>query len=116
VNRRVIEKMLQKEACLVEGVEDGQAAVEAWQRGSFDIVLMDVQMPVLDGSEAAARIRSLERAGGFHTPILALTANAMKGDRELCLASGMDDYIAKPVQRAKLLDAIARLTARPVRG
>jgi CheY-like chemotaxis protein len=113
VNQRVVKRMLEKEGCVVEAVGDGQAAIAAWQSARFDIVLMDVQMPVLDGSQAAARIRGMERATGAHTPILALTAHAMKGDRERCLDAGMDDYVAKPVQRQKLLSAIGRLVAPP---
>ena len=85
---------------------NGQEAIEAWERQSFDAVLMDVQMPVLDGFEATAVIREREAHTGRHTPIIAMTANAMKGDRERCLAAGMDGYVAKPVEREELLNAI----------
>jgi CheY-like chemotaxis protein len=76
-------------------------------------VLMDVQMPVLDGFEAARRIRELDRIEGTHTPILACTANAMSGDKELCLASGMDGYVAKPFRIEALLSAAGSLLATP---
>ena len=81
---------------------NGQEAVERWKQGSFDVILMDVQMPVLDGFDATARIRELERLTGQHIPIVAMTARAMKGDRERCLEAGMDDYVSKPVRKVEL--------------
>ena len=90
---------------------DGQRAVSAAEPGGFDVILMDVQMPELSGYEAARAIRRHEAGTGRHTPIIAMTANAMSGDRELCLAAGMDDYLAKPIQTKLLLEAIARHTA-----
>jgi response regulator RpfG family c-di-GMP phosphodiesterase len=77
--------------------------VDLWERGGVDAVLMDVQMPVMDGIEATRTIRELERARGTHTPIIALTAHAMTGDRDRCLAAGMDRYMSKPIQ----IDAVA---------
>ena len=76
----------------------------------FDLILMDVQMPEIDGLEATERIRAWERHAGGHLPIVAMTAYAMKGDREACLAKGMDDYVSKPIAPAELYTAIARLT------
>ena len=76
------------------------------------VVLMDVHMPVLDGFEATARIREMERSKGTHTPLIALTANAMDGDRERCLRAGMDGYISKPVRRDELLDTIAQFAPK----
>jgi CheY-like chemotaxis protein/nitrogen-specific signal transduction histidine kinase len=87
---------------------DGKIAVDAMGKDHFDIVFMDVQMPVMDGFEATAAIRQQEQKRGAHTPIIAMTASAMKGDRERCLAAGMDSYIAKPVTRQALQDAIAQ--------
>jgi CheY-like chemotaxis protein len=79
--------------------------------GGFDVVLMDVQMPNMDGLEAAAAIRTMERGTGRHVPIVAMTAHAMKGDQELCLEAGMDGYISKPIQPDRMMEVIARATA-----
>jgi PAS domain S-box-containing protein len=86
----------------VEVAENGEAAISLWQSGSFDLILLDVQMPVLDGLEATRRIREFEDGTGQRMPIVAMTARAMKGDRERCLAAGMDDYVSKPVRRPDL--------------
>jgi CheY-like chemotaxis protein len=88
---------------------DGQEALRALERESFDLLLLDVQMPRMDGFETAAAIRARERRGAPHLPILAMTAHAMKGDRERCLAAGMDDYIAKPINIAELYASIEGL-------
>jgi CheY-like chemotaxis protein len=98
VNQKFAVRALQKEGHTVVVANNGREAVEAWQREKFDVVLMDVQMPEMDGLEATARIIELERAGerDGHTPIVAMTANAMKGDRARCLEAGMDGYISKP--------------------
>ncbi|MGB9611594.1 MAG: response regulator, partial [Bryobacteraceae bacterium] len=90
----------------VVSVEDGRKAVELAGREHFDVILMDVQMPELDGLEATRQIRALERGVGGHRPILALTANAMRGDEEVCLQAGMDGYIPKPFEAEKLLRAV----------
>jgi two-component system, sensor histidine kinase and response regulator len=106
VNQQVALHMLEGEGHTVDVVEDGRAAVEATAGQAYDVVLMDVQMPVLDGLEATRAIRRREREqrAARRLPIVAMTANAMKGDRERCLAAGMDEYLAKPV-RAELLHA-----------
>ena len=101
VNQKVAKHMLEKIACQVEVVADGQAAIEAWRKGNFDLILMDCQMPGMDGLQSTREIRKLER-GERHIRIVALTANAMKGDEEKCRAAGMDDYLTKPIDRAKL--------------
>ena len=90
---------------------DGKMALENFEKQQFDLVLMDVQMPVMDGFETTAVIRERERRAGTHTPIIALTAHAMKGDRERCLAAGMDGYLTKPLRPQEVLAAIAELTA-----
>ena len=88
---------------------DGREAVESCRRNSYDVVLMDVQMPRMGGVEATEAIRGLEQEDGSrHTPIIAVTAHAMKGDRERCLDAGMDDYVTKPIRRQELFDAIER--------
>jgi signal transduction histidine kinase/DNA-binding response OmpR family regulator len=109
VNRAVAVRMLERVGHRVEAVEDGRQAMEALERNRFDLVLMDVQMPRMDGLEATAAIRALEQERGGHVPIIALTAHAMKGDRERCLAAGMDDYVAKPLQSRELYAAIERV-------
>lgn len=109
VNRRVAERMLTKASYSVVGVEDGRQALAALERGSFDLVLMDVQMPEMDGLAATAAIRKSEEVSADHIPIVAMTAHAMKGDRERCLAAGMDDYVAKPIDARKLLKTVEEL-------
>ena len=89
--------------------EDGEAAIERWRDGTFDLILMDVQMPVLDGLEATQRIRELEQNTDQHIPIVAMTARAMTGDRERCLKAGMDDYVSKPVRKAGTICALSGL-------
>jgi two-component system sensor histidine kinase/response regulator len=101
VNQKVAVRLLEKLDYRVDVVVDGRAAVAAWQSGNFDLLLMDCQMPDMDGYEATREIRRLEE-GKRHIPIVALTAHAMKGDEEKCRAAGMDDYLTKPIDRAKL--------------
>ena len=88
--------------------ESGKERWIARRKQSFDLILMDVQMPEMDGFEATAIIREQEKAGGKHVPIIAMTAHAMVGDRERCLAAGMDDYVSKPINTADLFAAIER--------
>ena len=108
VNRRIAEAMLGKLGHAVTSVADGRAAVEAWQNGHFDLVLMDCMMPEMDGYQAAREIRRLEAERGGHTPIVALTASVLEADRERCFAAGMDDFLPKPVTRAALEDKLSR--------
>jgi PAS domain S-box-containing protein len=102
VNQKLANILLKREGHEVVVVGDGREAVAAVAEGSFDLVLMDVQMPAMDGFEATAVIRHAEAAAGRHTPIVAMTAHAMKGDHENCLAAGMDDYLSKPFDVASL--------------
>jgi CheY-like chemotaxis protein len=115
VNQRVIVRLLEKYGHAVTVTGDGRQALAALDREAFDVVLMDVQMPEMDGFEATKAVRDREAGGPRRTPIVAMTAHAMKGDRERCLAAGMDDYVSKPVQRSELqrvLDwAAGRVTA-----
>ncbi len=107
INARLTRSMLEWLGHVVVGVSNGHQAVEAAQLGGFDLVFMDVQMPLLDGLEATRRIRSFEKRSGAHVPIVALTANAMKGDDAACLSAGMDAYLAKPVTVDALNDMLA---------
>jgi CheY-like chemotaxis protein len=107
VNRRITLRMLEKCGFQAEAVCDGRQAADAVLGGHYDVVLMDVHMPTMDGLAATAEIRGRE-TDGRHTPIVAMTARALAGDREECLSGGMDDYIAKPVQMEELRQAILR--------
>jgi CheY-like chemotaxis protein len=113
VNQRLIVRLLEKRGHRVVLVDNGLQALAALEKESFDLVLMDVQMPEMDGFEATAAIRTRERSGGSHQTIVALTAHAMKGDREKCLALGMDGYLSKPVRPQDLDEVLARYGARP---
>jgi signal transduction histidine kinase/CheY-like chemotaxis protein/HPt (histidine-containing phosphotransfer) domain-containing protein len=111
VNQKLAIRLLEKRGHHVELANDGREALQLLDHGKFDLVLMDVQMPNLDGFEATAEIRKREAQTGEHIPILAMTAHAMKGDRERCLSAGMDGYVSKPIQPAELRAEIAALMA-----
>ena len=113
VNQRVVTRLLEKQGHHVTLAENGREALEKLLLGGFDAILMDVQMPEMNGLEAAQAIRRAERGSGRHIPILAMTAHAMKGDRERCLASGMDGYVSKPIRSRELLDALQGLISVP---
>jgi CheY-like chemotaxis protein len=108
VNQRVAARMLERQGYSVTVAANGREALATLQRQVFDMVLMDIQMPEMDGFEATMAIRSQENAGATRIPIIAMTAHAMQGDQERCLQAGMDAYISKPVDRAKLLDLVER--------
>jgi CheY-like chemotaxis protein len=118
VNRKVAEHLLQRRGHEAVIAVNGREAVDALAGGRFDLVLMDLQMPIMDGFEATAAIRARERASGARMPIIALTAHAMEGDRQRCLDADMDGYISKPITGAKLFEVIDRVMAaamvRPV--
>lgn len=109
VNQEVAASMLNKKGHTVVIAANGAEAAALYKKERFDLILMDVQMPLLNGYEATARIRDIEKVTGRHTPIIGLTANAMKGDREKCLEAGMDDYVSKPVRINDLLSALDRV-------
>ena len=111
INQKVASRMLEKSGHTVVTANNGREALEALLGFAFDAVLMDVQMPDMDGLEATAAIRAREQGTDRRIPILALTAHAMNGDRERCLRAGMDGYLAKPVQSAQLLEALAQIVA-----
>jgi CheY-like chemotaxis protein len=113
VNQKVVTRLLEKQGHRVTLAENGREALDKLLLGGFDAILMDVQMPEMTGLEAARAIRRAERGSGRHIPILAMTAHAMKGDRERCLASGMDGYVSKPIRSRELLDALQGLISVP---
>ena len=112
-NQKFILRLLERWGHVAVLAEDGRKAVAAFSAGRFDIVFMDVMMPEMDGLEAARAIRGVEERRGGRTPIIAMTAQAIKGDRERCLAAGMDDYLSKPIDSEKLRRMISRLVPGP---
>ncbi len=110
VNQTLAARLLEKRGHTVTVVPDGKEAVAALERQSFDLVLMDVQMPQMDGFGVTAVIREKEEATGAHIPIIAMTAHAMKGDEERCIAAGMDAYVSKPIQPIELFETLEALT------
>jgi signal transduction histidine kinase/DNA-binding response OmpR family regulator len=114
VNRTVVVRLLEKRGHSVRVADNGRAALAAFEEEPFDIVLMDIQMPEMDGFEATELIRAREYILGAHIPIIAMTAHAMKGDEEKCLAAGMDGYVSKPIHPAKLFEAIEKATRESV--
>jgi len=101
--------VLEKRGYVVFVAGDGQAALTALEKDCFDLVLMDIQMPGMDGFEATSRIRKNEEGTGKHIPIIAMTAHALKGDQERCIAAGMNGYVSKPIRTSELFSAIEGL-------
>jgi len=114
VNQQLAVRLLQKRGHQVTVAANGREALDALANGDFDLVLMDVQMPEMGGLEATVAIRQQEEATGRHIPIVALTAHAMKGDEERCLAAGMDAYLSKPVKASELYAAIEKQVGAPI--
>ena len=113
VNQRLVVKLMEKHGHSLVAVNNGVEALDALERGTFDVVLMDVQMPELGGFEATACIREREKSTGQHIPVIAMTAHALKGDRERCLEAGMDAYVSKPIQAPLLFEAIDSVVPNP---
>ncbi|HYE74352.1 MAG TPA: response regulator, partial [Blastocatellia bacterium] len=112
VNQKLAVRLLEKSGCEVVIAGDGRAAVKAWATGQFDLVLMDVQMPEMDGLAATEEIRKREREMGEHIPIVALTAHAMKGELDRCLAVGMDACLTKPIKAEALYSMIEKFVGK----
>jgi len=111
INQKLVLQLLKRQGHHVDVAVNGEQAVELFRRAPYPLVLMDAQMPEMDGYEATRAIRSLER-GGQRAIIIALTANVMSGDRDRCLAAGMDDYLPKPIQAHEFYDSINSWIAR----
>ena len=112
INQKLAVALLEKHGHRVTVASDGREALAALEAEDFDLVLMDVQMPELDGYDATAAIGARAQQSGHHIPIVAITAHAMKGDRERCLQAGMDAYVTKPIRAQQLFEAIAAAIGR----
>src|SRR3989338_5299193 len=106
VNQKIAVKLLEKKGWLVKAVDDGQKVLDLLAKENFDVILMDAQMPVLDGFETTRKIRDAEKKTGRRIPIIALTARAMNEDKKKCLDVGMDGYVPKPIDRENLYETI----------
>ena len=115
VNQKLATALLEKKGHSVVVANNGREALDAWQSDHLDLILMDIQMPEMDGLEAATAIRAKESQADEHTPIIALTAHALTGDRARCIAAGMDEYIAKPIRAGQLFETIQRVVATSAR-
>ncbi len=115
VNQELIKRLLEKWGHTPVIAQDGKEALTLLDAGTFDLVLMDLQMPEINGFEATAAIRQKERGADAHIPIIALTAHALKGDRERCLEAGMDDYLSKPIEARKLFDVVEAVVRKSER-
>lgn len=109
INQKLAVKLLQKQGHTSLVANNGKEALDAWERQPFDAILMDMMMPEMDGVTATKQIRAREEGTGRRIPIIAMTANVMVGDRERCLEAGMDEYIPKPVDVSKLVDALDKI-------
>jgi CheY-like chemotaxis protein len=114
VNQTLIARLLRKQGHTFVPVNNGREVLQSIERETFDPILMDVQMPEMDGLEATANIRAGEQISGAHMPIVALTAHAMSGDRERCIGAGMDDYLSKPVRPGQLTAMVSKIMMRQV--
>jgi CheY-like chemotaxis protein/two-component sensor histidine kinase len=108
VNQKIAQKMLEKQGCVVKAVDNGKDVLNLLESEKFDVILMDVHMPMLDGLATSKLIRENEEKTGHHIPIIALTARAMAEDRQRCMDAGMDGYVSKPIDRTKMFEEIAK--------
>lgn len=108
VNRMLVMKLFEKSDLVVTQAENGAEAIQAYRNNQYDMIFMDLQMPVMGGLAATAEIRKIEQQTGRHVPIIAMTANAMKEDREACMSAGMDDFITKPVKKDILYEKVTK--------
>ena len=113
MNQKLASRLLEKHGHNVAIAANGRQALERLENEGFDLLLMDVQMPEMDGFEATALIRKMEEATGTHLPIIAMTAHALQGDKERCLAAGMDGYLSKPLNVKELLVVTQAVLERP---
>jgi two-component system sensor histidine kinase/response regulator len=111
VNVKLVVRLLEKRGHTAVTVGNGKEALEAYEKDKFDVILMDIQMPGMDGFEATAAIREKEKTTGTHVPIVAMTAHAMKGDRDRCLEAGMDKYVSKPIRAGEMFETIESVVA-----
>jgi len=116
VNRTLAVRLLEKRGYSVIVAGNGREAVEAFENNQFDVVLMDIQMPEMDGFEATATIRAKEKLTGGHVPIIAMTAHALKSDQERCISAGMDGYVSKPIRTSELFSTIERMVSNEELG
>jgi CheY-like chemotaxis protein len=112
VNQKLAIRMLEKFNLVVDVAANGREVIDTLEKAAFDLIFMDCQMPEMDGYEATAAIRQAERESGKHLAIVAMTANAMQGDREKCLSAGMDDYITKPIRREAIQEMLQKWTPK----
>lgn len=108
INQKLIRKLLNKKGYDTLIVDDGKKAVDLYDQNNYDVILMDIQMPVMDGYQATAYIREKEKLTGDHIPIIGITAFAMESDRQRCFRIGMDDYLSKPFNRDDFYDVIEK--------
>ncbi len=111
VNQQLALELLQMRGHNVRIAENGKEVLSALEREPFDVILMDLQMPVMDGFQTTAAVRERERKTGAHIPIIAITGSAMQGDRQRCLDAGMDGYLCKPIRSRKLFETVEQFTA-----
>ncbi|MGM0667774.1 MAG: response regulator, partial [Bacteroidota bacterium] len=112
-NQKIVTISLGSKVKNIDTALDGKEALDMFGKSNYDVILMDIRLPVMDGITVSRKIRDIEASTSKHTPIIAITANAMIGDKENCLSAGMDDYLSKPFQPQRLLDLISKYLSEP---